>query len=123
MNVFSEKRPPVFWFFLLCVAAGIFTGTFWIFFGLLLLLGQHPSGWQAAATLAPGAGIVFLVLKARQAPRPYGVGLMILGAMPLLLVNFAPAWRLRLEFGLPLLLIGLGLVLWQRGAPNILKVR
>jgi len=116
MNKFFQNRPLAFWLFLLCVGLGIFAGTFWFFLGLFLLLGHDPAWWQVAATLAPGAGIVFLVLMARQAPRPYGVGLMVLGALPLGMVHFSSAWLLRLGFGLPLLLIGLGLIFWSREA-------
>jgi hypothetical protein len=117
MNASETKHPPVFWLFFACVALGIFLGTFWLFGGVFLLLGRNPDWWQVVVTLAPGAGIVFLVLMARHAPRPYGVGLMVLGLLPLLLVHFSHAWLLRLGFGLPLLLVGGGMLLWQRGAP------
>ena len=117
MNSAAQKHPPLYWVFLACMAAGIFAGTFWLFFGMFLLLGRDPAWWQVAATLAPGAGIIFLVIMARYHPRPYGTGLMILGVLPLLAVHFSSAWLLRLGFALPLLLIGLGMVLAHRGAP------
>jgi hypothetical protein len=117
MTAPPTRRPPVYWLFLIFTGLGVFAGTFWFFLGLLLLLGNHPVPWQVAATLAPGAGIVFLVLMARHHPRPYGVGLMVLGALPVLLTHFSTAWHLRLGFGLPLLAVGLGLVLTERGAP------
>ncbi|NTV51853.1 MAG: hypothetical protein HGA76_02395 [Candidatus Firestonebacteria bacterium] len=117
MSGSAPKRPLKYWFFLTCVGAGIFVGTFWFFLGMFLLLGRDPAWWQVVATLAPGTGIVFLTIMARHHPRPYSVGLMLLGVLPLFLVHFSSAWRLRLGFGLPLLCVGAGLWLWQGGAP------
>ncbi len=104
----------VHWPSLITSGIGIFIGSFWVFLGFLLMLGQSATWWQYLVTLLPGGGIVFLVLMARRYPFPYGIGLMLMGAIPMLMFHLSSAWRLRLGFGAPLLVIGLLFVLWRK---------
>ncbi len=95
------------------VAAGIFLGGNWGITAALTGAGPGIPWQRTAAALAPGTAILLLTLLARRAPIPYGAGLIALGALSLLPVWARSPWDHRLAFGLPLIAVGTGFILWR----------
>lgn len=108
------ERPRFHWSHVLNLGLGLGVGAFWLIFAWLRLLETGGAWWRYAAMLAPGAGVLALVLLARRDPLPYGAGLIALGVVMFLLPGFAEAWATRLAFGLPLILDGAAFILWRR---------
>jgi len=98
---------------LLTIGFGVFTGSFWLLLGFLSLLGSPALGWQYITTLAPGVAILLLVVLARRNPVPYGSGLIALGLLPLLFVQMRTPLAVKAAFGLPLLVVGAGFIIWR----------
>lgn len=59
---------------------GIFVGSFWLLFGFFNVQNE-PFGSHFFSALLPGAGILFMVMRARRHPIPYGAGLILLGVL------------------------------------------
>jgi len=112
------KNHP--WQLLLLLAVGIFTGSFWVLFGFLSVIGTSAMWWYYPAAVAPGSAILFLVLMARRAPVPYGVGLILLGFLFLSIsVWRSGSLRAGVPVGIPVLLLGLGFVLLRKTIQSV----
>lgn len=114
--------PPRFhWTQVPTIAAGIFLGGYWAITAAWSEVGPGIPWWRAAAALAPGTAILILTALARRAPVPYGAGLIVLGTLPLLPFGSRGPWDLRLAFGLPLIAVGAGFILWRRQVTGLGK--
>jgi hypothetical protein len=101
------------WQLLLLMGIGIFIGAFWFTFGFLSVLGSSV-WWHYPAALAPGSAVVFLVLKSRECPLPYGTGLILLGLIPWFLRVSRNSWIMGVAIGIPICIIGLLFIIWRR---------
>jgi hypothetical protein len=107
-------RPRFHWTQVPTIALGIFLGCFWALVGTLAVVGSGAVWWRVAASAAPGAAVLLLTSLARRAPVPYGAGLIALGLLPLLAVWVRAPLPLKLAFGLPVVAVGVGFILWRR---------
>jgi hypothetical protein len=116
------RRSFLEWLFFITVLAGIFVGTYWFFHGYFILR-EHPGSLRFMTELAPGTGVLLLVLLARRYPLPYGTGLLLLGAWAVAWPETSGSWGLRLGFGLPLIGVGLAFILLRQQVAHVSEIR